>query len=186
MKLYTILAGLTNLAVVAAVASVATQELKAEITKPQIRPDSITTYAPTTSIRPKLRPDSKQISCLATNIYFEARSQSREGQVAVAQVTMNRAAHSNWPLTVCDVVWQPNQFSWTHDGKSDRPKNLKLYNDILNIAKSVYIGIEPNIVGDSTFYHADYVNPSWAEHKSMSLTDRIGDHLFYTWTGDWN
>ena len=64
--------------------------------------------------------------------------------------------------------------------------NTKAYGNILDIASKVYNGVEPNIVGDSTFYHADYVKPHWAKHKSMTLTDRIGDHLFYTWNGDWN
>jgi len=180
MKLSTKLAIVGNAAVLATLVTISTTELSAQ------HKIDLPSTGLTSSLRPKLRDSSKEISCLATNIYFEARSQTREGQVAVAQVTLNRSQHSNWPTSVCNVVWQPNQFSWTHDGKSDRPANTEAYTDILDIASKVYNGVEPNIVGDSTFYHADYVKPRWAKHKSMTLTDRIGDHLFYTWNGDWN
>ena len=58
--------------------------------------------------------DKEQHKCLALNIYHEARSESMEGQIAVAQVTLNRVAHSEWPSTICEVVSEPKQFSWTH------------------------------------------------------------------------
>ena len=61
-------------------------------------------------------------TCLALAIYWEARNQPTIGQLAVAQVVVNRVESKRWPSTICDVVWQKKQFSWTHDGKSDRPK----------------------------------------------------------------
>ena len=63
--------------------------------------------------------------CLALNIYFEARNQPTSGQIAVAEVTLNRVASRNYPNTVCGVVKQSNKngcaFSWYCDGKSDKP-----------------------------------------------------------------
>ena len=64
-------------------------------------------------------------ACLSLNIYFEARNQSIKGMALVAEVTINRVRHPDWPSRVCEVVWQNKQFSWTHDGKSDEPKEKK-------------------------------------------------------------
>ena len=57
--------------------------------------------------------DKEQHKCLAMNIYHEARSESMQGQIAVAQVTLNRVEHDKWPSTICEVVYEPKQFSWT-------------------------------------------------------------------------
>jgi spore germination cell wall hydrolase CwlJ-like protein len=62
--------------------------------------------------------------CLALNMFFEARNESLIGQVMVAEVTLNRVANARFPDTVCEVVWQDRQFSWTHDGKTDNPNKL--------------------------------------------------------------
>ena len=59
------------------------------------------------------------IYCGAQNIYFEAGSEPFEGMMAIADVTINRKKDTRWPDSICNVVWQDKQFSWTHDGKSD-------------------------------------------------------------------
>lgn len=70
--------------------------------------------------------DDDRIS-LACNIYWEARNQSTEGMIAVAMVTLNRVKDSRFPNTIAEVVWQDQQFSWTVDGKLDKPvKNEQL------------------------------------------------------------
>ena len=79
------------------------------------------------------------LTCLAMNIYFEARSESTLGQHAVAQVTMNRVASDKYPNSVCDVVWQSGQFSWTNDGKSDVPKNKEAWEKAKHIAKRMVL-----------------------------------------------
>ena len=68
-----------------------------------------------------------EIHCLALNIYHEARGESLEGRLAVAAVTMNRVRDKRFPDRVCEGVWQPRQFSWTHDGRSDRPREAKAW-----------------------------------------------------------
>jgi len=68
-----------------------------------------------------------EVHCLALNIYHEARGETFEGKLAVAAVTLNRVRHKRFPDGVCEVVWQPRQFSWTHDGKTDRPYNQKAW-----------------------------------------------------------
>ena len=85
----------------------------------------IVTLAVTAAMMAPPTVDSKQHECLAMNIYHEARGERMEGQIAVAQVTLNRAAHEEWPSTICDVVYQPKQFSWTHMIKNHTPSESK-------------------------------------------------------------
>lgn len=122
--------------------------------------------------------DAKELECLANNIYFESLSEPVAGQIAVANVTMNRVASEYFPNTVCEVVWANSQFSWTHDGKSDTPVAGKQYNDIYKLAKDVYTGKIGDITEGSTFYHADYVNPGWAKRMDRKVV-KIGAHIFY-------
>lgn len=119
-----------------------------------------------------------EIHCLALNIYHEARGESVEGRLAVAAVTMNRVRDERFPDRVCEVVWQPHQFSWTHDGRSDRPEELEAWKQALRIARATY-GVGPvRTVGDATFFHADHGRaPYWT--RSKQLVRRIGKHLFY-------
>ena len=122
-----------------------------------------------------------ELKCLADNIYFEALTESEAGQIAVANVTMNRVKSKHFPNSVCDVVWESKQFSWTHDGKSDKPSSEKAYKEVYSIAESVYNGDIVDITEGATFYHADYVNPSW--NKVMTRVAKIDTHIFYTHKG---
>ena len=131
----------------------------------------------------------REIKCLADNIYFEAKSEPIEGKLAVAEVTLNRVEHPQYPNTVCGVVWQQNkdrrtgkkvaQFSWTLDGKPDVPKSKETYEEIYALAEEVLLyGMDSAIVGkEALFYHATYVRPKWS--RSMVKVVRIGNHIFY-------
>ena len=128
--------------------------------------------------------DKEQHKCLALNIYHEARSESMEGQIAVAQVTLNRVAHSEWPSTICEVVYEPKQFSWTHLLKDHSATEARAWKKAQIIARDVMIGNVEDPTYGAVFYHANYVNPDWAEFLDLSKV--IGNHLFYTWDGDWD
>lgn len=129
--------------------------------------------------------DLRQIECLADNIYHEARGESIIGQIAVAQVTLNRVEHSYFPDTVCDVVWQPHQFSWTGDGRSDETHDRARYEVAVNIAETVYVEVEDDPTDGALFYHATYISPpSWT--RQMEEVTNIGVHVFYHWDGNWN
>lgn len=123
-----------------------------------------------------------EISCLADNVYFESSNQSEVGQIAVANVTMNRMYSKHFPNTICDVVWEDKQFSWTHDGKSDIPSDAAKYASIYNLAELVYNGVIPDLTEGSTFYHADYVDPYWASTMDEKVTT-IDNHIFYKHKG---
>ena len=136
---------------------------------------------------------AESLICLALNVYHEAKNQSFMGQVAVAQVVMNRVKDERYPNTVCDVVKQAEtykykptipiknkcQFSWYCDGKSDKPEEPKAWRDAMHVANGVYNGHIGDFVEGATHYHAYYVNPSWAKVKKYVL--RIDDHIFYKW-----
>jgi spore germination cell wall hydrolase CwlJ-like protein len=122
--------------------------------------------------------------CLQQNIYFEARNQSIAGQVAVAWVTLNRVEAQRFRDTICGVVWQNKQFSWTHDGKSDSPGTNVLeqraWEDAGLVADVVLLDWarrRASPVGEAIMYHADYVNPYWA--ASYTQVAQIESHIFY-------
>lgn len=124
---------------------------------------------------------NQQIACLAKNVYFEARGESQSGQIAVANVTMNRVNSQHFPDTVCDVVYEPKQFSWTHTVKNHTPQDKEMYQDIYKLAEKVYNGSIADITDGSTFYHADWVNPSW--NRVMDRVIQIDTHIFYKHEG---
>jgi spore germination cell wall hydrolase CwlJ-like protein len=117
--------------------------------------------------------------CLAQNIYFESRGESAIGQEAVAWVTMNRVFSIEFPNTICNVVWQSGQFSWTNDGKSDKPKDKEAWEKAKDIAtyvlKNYHTELDPT--EGSTYFHADYSKPSW--RKKFNRVVQIDNHVFY-------
>jgi spore germination cell wall hydrolase CwlJ-like protein len=125
----------------------------------------------------------EDLRCLALNIYHEARSEPRSGQIAVARVTMNRVESSSFPSSVCDVVRQGGeqrnrcQFSWWCDGKSDEPTEERAWRRSLEIGKRVLADKVSDPTDGALFYHADYVQPKWS--RSFNRTAQIGRHLFY-------
>lgn len=121
---------------------------------------------------------SAGLFCLALNVYFEARSEDVIGQYAVAEVTLNRVASDRFPDTICEVVWQRKQFSWTHDGKSDRPRDQKAWRRAIAVASYALEDDGHEVVGyDALYYHADYVRPYWA--SSYKVVGKVGRHIFY-------
>ncbi|WP_417671896.1 cell wall hydrolase [Roseibium sp.] len=134
----------------------------------------------------------KEQRCLAEAIYFEARGESEEGQVAVAQVVLNRVKNPSYPDTICGVVYQNKhkrnrcQFSFACDGIKDRITQPKSWKTAERLAKDVIGGTRYlKMVDASTHYHANYVAPRW--RKSMAKRGQIGLHIFYkTYAGGWN
>lgn len=125
----------------------------------------------------------KQVECLAHNIYREAGFESREGQLAVGMVTMNRLQSGNYSNTVCGVVHQKTggtyQFSWV-GMKSLPAMNVNVYQNILELATLIYMNhtTMADPTRGSTFYHADYIpDPGWGRH--LNKATKIGRHIFY-------
>ena len=142
-------------------------------------------------------------SCLAKNIYFEARNQSIAGQLAVSHVVLNRVKSDRYPDTICGVVeqgltsrwWKKEhgktvmlknkcQFSWYCDGLSDEPKEKTTWRNALIVAKDAYTlwNLGTDISEGSMWYHAKNVTPNWK--SDFDYVARIDDHLFYRTKND--
>ncbi len=139
----------------------------------------------------------RESGCLAAALYFEARGESQLGQIAVAQVIVNRARSGYFPDSICRVVWQNShkrnrcQFSFTCDGKADSVRDFESW----QVAKKIALGFTTNRFAKtlskekhpaellprqtrrSTHYHANYVTPDWS--SKLKRMGRIGQHIFY-------
>ena len=142
--------------------------------------------------------DPLEIECVAKNMYFEARSEGTAGVYAVTNVVFNRMNSQKFPNTACEVIEQAKystwwlkekgklvplknacQFSWFCDGKSDEIKDVKSYNDYLDLSRYMIVqkGSILDITDGATFYHADYVKPKWRLSKHRTVV--VGRHIFY-------
>ncbi len=130
----------------------------------------------------KVRID-QSLECLALNVYFEARGEPYEGQVAVAQVVMNRAADPRFPSGVCAVIRQGGketidcQFSWWCDRLSDRPTHMPDWAAAQDIARDVYWGFADDPTDGAMWYHAARVRAYWRGQYARG--PQIGRHIFY-------
>ncbi|MFQ5534186.1 MAG: cell wall hydrolase [Sphingomonadales bacterium] len=121
--------------------------------------------------------------CLAQAVYFEARSEPPEGQVAVAQVILNRVKSPRYPSTICAVVFQNEwwrhrcQFSFACDGRSDNPKEQAAWERSKRVALLVLTANVEDFSAAATHYHANYVKPYWADR--LQATAHLGRHVFY-------
>jgi len=128
----------------------------------------------------------KEKNCLATAIYFEARGESQLGQKAVAEVVLARTRAPERPKTICGVVYEGArngsgycQFSFACDGHAEKVRDHTAWSKALRIASATMrTGGKVNaVVGNATYYHANYVSPSWA--SGMIKVATIGTHVFY-------
>ena len=120
----------------------------------------------------------QELGCLALNIYHEGRGETVQGQSAIAAVTMNRVDSELYPDTICKVVWQRKQFSWTHIASRHHGiDDPEAWAQALVIARLFMDGAEVGEVGNATHYHAEHVEPYWITQKR--LIAKVGGHYFY-------
>lgn len=124
------------------------------------------------------------IDVLARTIWGEARGQPDDGQIAVANVVMNRVMDRRWPNTVRGVVLQPWQFSAWNAADPNRPKMLAVnetdpaFVRALQISEAAVGGGLPDVTGGANHYFTKQIDPpSWS--REMSRVASIGDHLFF-------
>ena len=116
----------------------------------------------------------KQINCIASAMHYEASGEPVEGQIAVAEVILNRVKSRRFKDTPCMVVAQKNQFSFVHRGRiPEIPERKRKTMQIL--AKKVIEGKVESKVKGSLFFHATYVKPKWKHKKN----GQIENHIFY-------
>ena len=135
------------------------------------------------------------ILCMALNLYFEARNQPLDGQIAVSQVVVNRVLDERYPDDPCEVVMQgptyPDsslpikhkcQFSWYCDGKSDKPNDWDAFRWAVEVSHRVWEGEIVDLTYGATHDHATRVTPDWSYRAHHTIT--VGDHIFYRWEHD--
>ena len=126
------------------------------------------------AIAPPYR-DTQDTICLAKNIYHEARGESLHGRKAVAQVTINRLQSGLFASTICQVVYQPNQFSWTNQ-RHKLIHDLAAWNESLLLARTALrFGVDGFENFKALYYHNTTVNPRWR----LRYYKRIENHIFY-------
>lgn len=126
------------------------------------------------------------LTCLARNVYHEARGEPIEGQYAVAEVTLNRVASRYFPNTVCEVVYEKRfdfgrnrlvgAFSWTELDAVEEPRGAG-WRRAIKAAETIYDRQHDPAIPRALFYHADSIEPRWAHSKKRVA--KIGRHIFY-------
>ncbi len=125
----------------------------------------------------------EQWRCLSEAIYHEARGEALEGQIAVAEVVLNRRDSGRYPSTVCGVVEQGAgqrnacQFSYYCDGRSDTVADKVAWAEVGRVARVMLDGAPRLLTDGAMFYHNKAVSPYWAQ--DFTRTAQIGTHLFY-------
>lgn len=132
----------------------------------------------------------QDVACLKANLFFEARGESLKGKEAVAKVTLNRVKSKKYPSSVCAVVFQKKQFSWSFQQPYSKIQKV-LQGDMRGYSaldKQAYLESKktaetalktpPNVLPESAlWYHANYVQPKWA--AKMKKVKQVGKHIFY-------
>lgn len=127
--------------------------------------------------------DARELNCLSQAVYYEARGESYQGQVAVAEVVVNRTRSSAYPKTICSVVYQGAnrstgcQFTFTCDGSAHRRPRGRAWERAQQVASQVMQGYARPVTQRATHYHTRAVDPVWS--SMLVETTRIGTHIFY-------
>ncbi len=120
----------------------------------------------------------EQLKCLAGAIYFEARGEPLAGQLAVAEVVINRAASGRFPVSYCGVVLQKSQFSFVKRGRMPAlPSDTATWHRAKAIAQIAHRGLWDSEAEGSLYFHARSVSPSWSNRRQAMA--RISNHVFY-------
>jgi N-acetylmuramoyl-L-alanine amidase len=115
--------------------------------------------------------------CLAEAVYFESKGEPLEGQLAVAEVVINRAESGRYPATLCGVVKQRGQFSFVRGGHiPSAPSGTEAWRKAVAIAHIARQELAESKAEDAMFFHATRVRPSWRGLKRVAA---VGNHIFY-------
>lgn len=120
----------------------------------------------------------KQLACLTEAVYFESRSESFAGQLAVAWVVKNRVEDSRWPSTYCKVAHQPYQFSYYSDGKPEIYRDQSALKSAQHVADLVFFGTMLDFTDGAVYYHTTAVKPRW-DWSKIEPVMIVDNHIFY-------
>lgn len=123
--------------------------------------------------------ERREFLCMALNIYHESRGENRSGQLAVSHVVLNRMESGRFPRSICSVIWQNGQFSWTvRPVGGIIPRDRGAWTASQNLAMEILHGITPEdpTRGATHFYNVRLVTPDWARRGQATI--RLGPHAF--------
>lgn len=120
--------------------------------------------------------DDAELNCLAIGVYYESKGEPLEGQLAVAEVILNRAKSGRFPASVCGVLTQRGQFSFVRGGRLPQPPaSTRAWKTALAVAQVARDDSWDSSVSNALFFHARYVSPGWRRARVGS----VGNHIFY-------
>lgn len=120
--------------------------------------------------------EDEQINCLATGIYYEAKGEPLSGQLAVAEVILNRTQSGRFPDTACGVLKQPGQFSFVRGGKLPEPNaGSSAWRTAVAVAHVAKRALWDSPADGALFFHARRLAPRWGKARVAS----VGNHVFY-------
>lgn len=116
-----------------------------------------------------------ELHCLAVGVYYEAKGEPLAGQLAVAEVILNRTTSGRFPRSVCSVIKQPGQFSFVRGGKLPTPPANGQWRKALAVAQVAQKDLWDSPVPQALYFHARYVKPGWKRAR----VGTVGNHVFY-------
>ena len=117
----------------------------------------------------------RELECLAIGVYYESKGEPLAGQLAVAQVILNRVNSGRYPGSTCGVLTQHRQFSFVRGGRLPTPPNDAAWRRALRVAQVAQRNLWEGPVPRAMFFHANYVSPNWRRTRVAT----IGNHIFY-------
>ena len=149
---------------------------QADVTLDPAQPIRASSLAALVSAQPQPSELSRELHCLAGAVYFEAKSESLTGQLAVGRVIVARSKSGRFPNSYCGVVFQPSQFSFVRGhAMPGIAKGSKQWKNAVAIAQIAHSGTWRSPVEGALYFHAAYVSPSW----HLKRVGRIENHVFY-------
>ena len=149
---------------------------QADVTLDPAQPIRSSTLAALVSAQPQPSELSRELHCLAGAVYFEAKSESLTGQLAVGRVIVARSKSGRFPNSYCGVVFQPSQFSFVRGhAMPGIAKGSKQWKNAVAIAQIAHSGTWRSPVEGALYFHAAYVSPGW----HLKRVGRIENHVFY-------
>ena len=146
---------------------------RAELDSPAIKASSLSAMV---AAQPQPGELSRELNCLAGAIYFEAKSESLAGQLAVGRVVVARSKSGRFPNSYCGVVFQPSQFSFVRGSSMPSiPRASKQWKNAVAVAQIAHSNAWRSPVEGALFFHASYVSPGWR----LTRVGRIDNHVFY-------
>jgi spore germination cell wall hydrolase CwlJ-like protein len=118
----------------------------------------------------------EELVCLARAVYFESKGEPLEGQLAVAEVIINRSKSGRFPTSLCGVVKQKSQFSFVRGGRIPAAPDDAAWRKAVGIARIAQQDLADSAGSKALFFHARYVRPGW---RGLTRVASVGNHIFY-------